>query len=589
MATAGADSLTIAGNLTVNDGSGTEAVTIDATTNDPSITVGGNLTLNNYTTWTKSDSATLTFNGATTPVTWTDSNGTKQDMGLVTIDGDSKVVNTGSGVTAEILTIGADDSLNITDDTLTLTGTGTPLVQGGTFTTSGSTVIYTGTTTATNIATTRYNNLTLTPSGATTYNLTGDLTSTNDLTGNLTISANATLDNTAANKYDLEVGGNWANAGTFTHNSGGTVTFDAAATGKTINTGGTAPGQTFYDIAFNNSAGGWTLQTNDIKITHDLTLTDVNDWTLSAGKTLEINGAYNIEDAETAATTWGAGSVLYLNGTSQTIGSKNQAEEDYATLQIGNSTDIKIWNSSAATYTVDSAGSLYSMDHANADGDLYIWGDYHVTGGDYWSYAKDFDNATVARTVDVRLDPAAKITVDSGDTLNAVGTAANRTTIDRQGLSGGYEMSVLSGGTINLTYADFDHQDGPLGLDIQAGAAVSSLNYMGFDNLVGSGATNDAYITVAASVIEAANKLFPGVVFAETDASVEFNVNRLGDATGYWTFYDASGALAGEDYDGYDGGADPIPGMIRWEDPDTSGHKSKLEGTFNFDGSVVFN
>src|SRR4030042_216180 len=230
-------------------------------------------------------------------------------------------------------------------------------------------------------------------------------------------------------------------------------------------------------------------------VSHDLDITNIADsadsWTLGTGRTLEVDGTYTITGTETAYTKW-TGSTFYINGTSQEIGSKTQAAEVYDTLHIGTDDDVRMWQSSAATYTVYSGASLYSMDHANNDGDLYIWGDYHVNTNDYWSYATDFDNTPATRQVDVRIDPSAKVTVDNGDTLAAIGTSGNRTTVDRQGASNGYEMSVSSGGAIDFQYTNFDHQDGTLGLDIQAGATVTSLDYTAFDNLIDN-TSNDAF------------------------------------------------------------------------------------------------
>ncbi len=184
------------------------------------------------------------------------------------------------------LKIDASTIFNITSRTLTITGTGTPLVNSGTFTTTGSTVIYTGTTTATNIATVAYNNLTLTPTGATTYTLTGDLTVGNAMTGNLTNNANATLDIVNGSNYGIELAGNWANSGTFEARSG-TVTFSAGAAGKTL--AGTMTGTSaFNNLTFNNGSGGWTLS-NDIKVGSVL---DINAGTFNASnKTVELAGS----------------------------------------------------------------------------------------------------------------------------------------------------------------------------------------------------------------------------------------------------------------------------------------------------------
>lgn len=56
----------------------------------------------------------------------------------------------------------------------------------------------------------------------------------------------------------IYVGGDWnRTSGTFVSNTS-TVTFDASSTSRTIN----SSGQSYYNLSFNNSAGGWTLLDN---------------------------------------------------------------------------------------------------------------------------------------------------------------------------------------------------------------------------------------------------------------------------------------------------------------------------------------
>jgi hypothetical protein len=500
--------------------------------------------------------------------TVSDATSGQQDLGAVVVNGSSKTITTSTNLKLTTLTIGADDTLNITDDTLTILGSGTPLTitGGGTFTTTNSTVIYAGTA-ATNVTTTPYNNLTFTPaSGTPTYSLAGHLTTTNALTGNLTINTGATLSTTGSN-YNITLAGSWDNNGTFTANSS-TVTFDATTTGKTIEAGSSS----FYKIVFNSSTGGWTIQTNNLTTTSDLTITDVSSLAIEASRTVEVDGTYSIADAETGATTWNSNSVLYLNsGTAYTVGSKTQTAETYATLQIGANTDIRAWNSTASTFTINASGSLYSQDHANINGDVYIWGDYHVNTNDYWSYNTDFDSTDISgspRQVDVRVDPSATVTVDSGDTLAVIGvTGVNRTTVSRQGSSNGYGLVVSGGSTINFQYTNFDYLDGNKGIDIQASAVVTSLDNTKFDNLVGTANTDDAFITVASSVIGSGTKTITGVQFDNTGSGAEFNVNRTGtDDTGYWDFDASTGTFDGEAYDGASGVDEATPGMLRWDD-----------------------
>jgi len=267
--------------------------------------------------------------------------------------------------------------------------------------------------------------------------------------GNLEIAnSNSTLD-VSANNYNINVGGNWSNSGTFTARAG-TVTFDANSTGKTINSGGTGSGKDFYNIVFDSSTGGWTIQTNNLTATNDFTITNAASFTstvnLTANNNFTLTNATSFDVTNTtvtvngnftnlvggAATTWTSSTLVLAKtgGGSYTINTKTAGGDAYAKIQVGANTDIRMWNSKATNYVIDSTGSLYSMDHAEVDGELYIWGDYHTTSGqtDYWSYDTDFDGTPLgasSRQVKVYLKIAdatnPSVTVDNGATLNVKG------------------------------------------------------------------------------------------------------------------------------------------------------------------------
>ena len=137
----------------------------------------------------------------------------------------------------------------------------------------------------------------------------------------------------------------------------GKVTFDAGATGKTIDAGNS----NFYDAEFNNASGGWTIRSENFVCIHNLAITSISALTVNS-VTVEVHGTYSIGNSAPTGTTWTA-ATLYLNsGTNYTVGSKSQSTEAYSTLQIGADTDVRMWDSSASTYTVDASGSLYSQD-----------------------------------------------------------------------------------------------------------------------------------------------------------------------------------------------------------------------------------
>lgn len=269
-----------------------------------------------------------------------------------------------------------------------------------------------------------------------------------------------TLGTVTAPSTTLTISGSYSNAGTLTHNSG-SVTFNASTTGKTINSGGTTNG-IFNNVTFNNASGGWTLQTNNLKLAGNLTLTALSSWTLASGLTLEVDGTYSVCDSCPSGTTW-TGSTLNLNSaTNYTVGSKTQSAETYATLQVGANTDIRTWNSSATTNTVNASGSLYGQNYGNVSGQLVIYGDYHTLASatDYWSYDTDFDGASLTggskrpATVTIETGSGRGVTVDSTGTLNVKGGGGGSnqyTDINRIGGSGTYQL--VNSGTANVREA----------------------------------------------------------------------------------------------------------------------------------------
>jgi len=310
------------------------------------------------------------------------------------------------------------------DPTLIKLGTNWTVASDGIFLAGNSTVIFDkGTNSTLNSGGTdnhhAFNNLKIEKSSPATVTLINyDL----NVKGNLEIAnSNSTLD-VSTNNYNLYVGGNWSNSGTFNARAG-TVTFDANSTGKTIDSGGPGSGKTFYNIVFDSSNGGWTI-TNHLTANNNFSLLNAHDFTVNPTIGVVVHGTFtNLVGGE--RTTWN-GSVLYLDsGTSYTINTKTAGGDNYGTLKISNSTHIKMWNSSAQDYVLlDPNSSLYSMDHNNVDGDLYIWGNYHLDGTDYWSYDTDFDGTPLgasSRQVKVYLKTVGNInpsvTVENAGTL----------------------------------------------------------------------------------------------------------------------------------------------------------------------------
>lgn len=343
----------------------------------------------------------------------------------------------------------------------------------------------------------------------------------------------------------LNIGGSWDMTGIMVMAMTSSVIFNSNDAGETINTAT----QNFNNIEFDNASGGWTIQSNNMSVMGNFELTNVSSFTLSNGLTLEIWGSFT-NSVGGAATTW-TGSTIRINSWSTTsINSKNDTGDAYATLQVDSGSHVDMWYSSADTYTVDSSGSLLSQDHANVNGDLFIWGDYHIPGSItlYWNYSTDFDGTDLSggseRQANIRLADGAKATADSGDTLQIIGDSSHRTSISRQS-AGDYSVEI-NGGTLNAQYYDFDYLD-EFGLNIYNNATVSEISHGSFDN-IGAGVI-PSYITV--SNINS-SKHFSDVTFDDNsdgaDANVDYNVSANG-ANIRWIFDSFGGNVAGDSYD----------------------------------------
>ena len=350
----------------------------------------------------------------------------------------------------------------------------------------------------------------------------------------------------------LTVGGSFTNAGTFAAN-GGTVRLTATTTGKQVTSGGSK----FYNLLFDSSAGGWTI-TDNATSTHDTTLNAASNFILASGQTLEVQGTF-LNRVGGAPTSW-TGSTLYLNsGTSYALNTKSAGADTYATLALGASTNIRMWNSSATSYAVPSSASLYSMNHGNVSGALDIFGTYTLSSGaDYWSYATDFDGTALggsSRQVAVAIASSSVVTYQSGATLNIVGIAGATTTIDNQG-SGFYSLNI-SGATLNANYFSVRHTD-QNGLSISGSPLIQTFGNGDFE-LTYPGGT---LITVAGSAIDAnASLSISGMRFATTTAITGYNVTRTGSPVSSWSFLSYVGNLSGEAFDS--DGIDDC-GAIRW-------------------------
>jgi lipopolysaccharide export system protein LptA len=557
--------ITVNGNLTMTAGtlSGAQSVTANGNVsgNGSVAMTGGTFAIQNPATFGGTSDWSffnLTFGGVGTGAT------TKSGSSTVTV--------------SNVLTIAANMTLNAgSPSTWNLSGAGTPFILNGTLAAQNTTFRYSSAS-ATTITAAPYATLWLAPSsaGGPTYTLGSG---TYAIGGNLVIGDGTFAGTTTANMNDptMSVSGDvlirasstlvasdsgtftalrdWTNTGTFTH-SGGTVTFAATTTGRTI-TPGASP---FGSVTLNSASGGWMI-TDSATTSNNFTLTAASSFTMASGATLEVDGPFT-NGVGGAGTTW-TGSNLYLKGgTSFSVNAKSSGADLYNVLEVGASTQVRMWNSSASTTIVSGTGSLYSQDHNAADGALSIWGAYtRSSGNDYWDYATDFDGASLTggseRRVDVRFAPSASFTL-SGGTLDITGASTASTTIDRQS-TGNYAMS-FTGGSATGTFMTVRNVD-TNGFNFSGSALVNSLSDSDFQ----LGVEGGTMITVTNGVIDANPlQIFQRNRFAtSTGITTGFNVKAVGVSASVWRFNLAYGNYGSEAYDSDPGGD---PGELIWDD-----------------------
>jgi hypothetical protein len=211
----------------------------------------------------------------------------------------------------------------------------------------------------------------------------------NNAAGGWTFDGNATTTNdfkitsgaVTAPSGILAVSASFQNAGVFDAN-GGTVLLNSGAPGETIDPGASA----FHNLRIDNPSGGWTIAGN-ATTTGDFILANLGALAFSPGAVITVGGQF-ANHAGGAATDWTGSTLKLESGTSYTINTKTAGAGSYAALSLGPNTRIRMWDSTSTVYNLGPAASLYSMDHNGADGSLYIFGDYHVTGTDHWSITR---------------------------------------------------------------------------------------------------------------------------------------------------------------------------------------------------------
>ncbi len=352
----------------------------------------------------------------------------------------------------------------------------------------------------------------------------------------------------------LAIGGSFLNTGgSFAHSSG-TVLFNSADTGESINPGSS----NFYSVTVAAPTGGYTL-TAPATTTAHFSLTSAQTFTINPGQTLSVGGLFT-NTVGGVATTWTGSTLILRGGQPYTINTKVTGGDSYDRVHIGNNTDVRMWNSSATTTILDSESSLYSMNASGVPGELYIHGHYErSSGADYWSYATDFDGASLVgseRAVWVRHAAGATTTIRGG-TLNIIGSSIGTTTITNQG-SGIYSFNIL-GGTFAAQQFALRNLDAT-GLRLSDTTSIASFSSGDFELAVSGG----TLLTISSTTLNFnASLVVSNSRFATTTAISGANATVVGSTPSSWRFTDHRGNLAGEAFD-VDGGT--ACGSLRWDD-----------------------
>ncbi len=542
---------------------GTVSGTGDITVRNGSLSGNGLLSMGSGTTTLEQTNVL----GGTTP--WTFGN-LVLGNGLVT--GTTTRASSATTTILGVLTIATGHYLDADSSLWNLSGTGTVFNEFGTFVEDTSTVRYSGAG-ATNILSTNYYNLELKAlAGAPTYTATGlGIVVANDLTiggatttsvtfntfdpvldvnGNMLIESTGTFIGSAS--ASTTIAGNWTNDGVFT-SSNGTVVFDGGVT-PSIAAGNSSFGNMVID-----GSGSFTV-TEHATTTGTFTLTNASAFTLASGQSLAVGGVFTNTQGG-AVTTW-TGSTLFLYGGGNYAINASTTNDTYGRLSVASGTQIRMWNSDANTYDINASGSLYSQDHAEVNGDLYVYGAYTKTSGtDYWSYATDFDGTDISgapRSADVYVANGGSV-VYTGGALSVIGVSTASTTIQNQG-SGTYTLRI--GGTASTTFAYYKLRNlDSSGLTFSGTPTVINLSYGDFE-VAQNGASA---VTVGGTVItQNQARTFTNILFAtSTGVSSAYNVTATGTTVSSWRFTNHTGAIDGELYD-----VDPNgdPGYIVWDD-----------------------
>ncbi|SVB31429.1 uncharacterized protein METZ01_LOCUS184283, partial [marine metagenome] len=269
----------------------------------------------------------------------------------------------------------------------------------------------------------------------------------------------------------LTVRGNWANSGTFTHNSG-TVIFNPSRNNRLINPGGTGSTKAFYnvkkvgnkiiklsdDISLNDfeialRGGTWNAQGNDMSVSGNWKVNNRsvythgnNTVTFSGSSSQEINvypsrgDFYNLRVSNTAATVSADSNAIVIDNTltidsnatfdieGQNLTTATLTNNGNLQLQGGETVAISTMDINSGTVTYDGTGTYTQL----AAGDAY----YNLT----------LNSSSGSITLDANLDVNGGLTITDG-TLDV---STNNRSIDVAGNWSNSDTFVSRSGTVTF-------------------------------------------------------------------------------------------------------------------------------------------
>ena len=201
-----------------------------------------------------------------------------------------------------------------------------------------------------------------------------------DATGNFVISSGSTVDSAG---FDLTVGGQWTNLGTYTSGSN-TVTFDGTSGSQLVTSGGTTTAKDFNNVVIANTGSGTTLDTNAIDIDGTLTINSgstfyTNSLDLTVVGTFSNNGTLQMTGNET---------ITFTAGMDSDSGQVNFFDSGGGSRNLNGLTSfftvVFIDGGSGATWTMAANIDVENM--------LYVVGGALATGGNDINIAGTFQN-----------------------------------------------------------------------------------------------------------------------------------------------------------------------------------------------------